>query len=244
MLRMLIPGLIVIVLSAALASAAPILDGVIGTGEYTVSVQDTYVSTDPAVLDETGMEYFNTGLDIDYVHFDANTAKLYLGISTKDTFSRNGAPPPAASIGKTGLSMQFYTTMPDLTASSPTEPLWSATMTLNATEVEQARLVQNLPSDPNVAIDLLSGLIKDGSGYSLDTGIPDKFDYSVGESLEITLDMSLMVVDPSTAPFLVMQLDDVGDWRDDQLIDVIPEPATMGLLAIGAVLLLRRRRVV
>ena len=56
--------------------------------------------------------------------------------------------------------------------------------------------------------------------------------------------MSLMVVDPSAAPFLVMQLDDVGDWRDDQLIRVIPEPATLGLLAIGAVLLLRRRRVI
>jgi len=235
MLRMLAPGLVAVMLSAALAPAAPIPDGVIGAGEYLVSVQDTYVSTDPNVLDETGMDYYDSGLDIDSAHVDADASKLYLGVETKETFMPSGSP--ESYTGQTALNVAFYSTTPD-------QPLWYANLILSSpTEVEQAILVQYPSGAPKVTIDLLSGLKKVGTVYSFDTSIPAMFQYSVGESLEISLDMNLMAVDPTAAPYFVMQLDDLGGWDDDQMFGQIPEPATVGLLAIGAVFLLRRRRV-
>ncbi len=238
MLKTLVPGLIAIVLSAALAPAAPILDGYIGVGEYSVSVQDNYVY---GASDETGMDYFNTGLDIDSAHVDADVSKLYLGVSTKDTFMPSGSP--ASYTGQTALNVAFYETMPDLTASPPDSPLWYANLILSApTVVEQAILVQ-YPGGSKVTIDLLSGLKRVNGGLpTSDSSIPDMFKYWVGEGLEISLGMNLMVVDPTTAPYFVMQLDDLGGWDDDQMVGQMPEPATVGLLAIGAVFLLRRRR--
>jgi len=234
---MLIPGVIALVVSAPLAAAALIVDGDIGAAEYSDPVADNYVY---GATDETGMDYFNTGLDIDSAYFDATATKLYLGVSTKDTFMPAGSP--ASYTGQTALNVAFYETMPNLTASPPDEPLWYANLVLSATGAEQAILVQYPPGGSKVTIDLLSGFKKDSTGYTLDTSIPPKFAYSVNQGLEISLDTSLMVVDPITAPYFAMQLDDLGDWKDDQMIAQIPEPATLSLLAIGAVLILRRRR--
>lgn len=237
MLRMLIPGVIALVISAALATASPILDGDVNPGEYGVAVPDTYVFGAP---DETGMDYFNSGLDIDSAHFDSDASKLYFGVSTKDTFMPDGSP--ASYTGQTAVNMAFYETMPDLTASPAASPLWYANLVLSATGVEQAVLVQYPAGEPKVTIDLLSGLKKVGAVYSFDTSIPSKFVSKFNQGLEISLDMSLLVVDPTTAPYFSMQLDDLGGWEDDQMIGQIPEPATLGLLAVGAVLILRRRR--
>jgi len=238
MLRMLISGLFVLVVSAALAAAAPILDGDIGAGEYTVNIPDTYVAS--PFLDETGMDYSNTGLDIDSVHLDADASKLYLGVSTKDTFMPAGSP--ASYTGQTALSVAFYDTDP--MASPPASPLWYANVILSASDVvEQAVLVQYPSGGPKVTIDLVKGLRTIGGGLpTYDSSILGKFACLANQGLEITLDMTLLVVDPTTAPFFTMQLDDLGGWDDDQMIDQIPEPATVGLLAVGAVFVLRRRR--
>jgi len=94
---------------------------------------------------------------------------------------------------------------------------------------EQAILIQYPSGDPKVTIDLLSGLKQDGGGYSFDTFIPGKFVLKFNQGLEISLDMSLLVVDPTAADFFAMRLDDLGGWDDDQMTGQIPEPAPLRL---------------
>ena len=66
-------------------------------------------------------------------------------------------------------------------------------------------------------------------------------DFKTDTGLEIVAPVSLLP--DLTADFSFnVTLDGTGEWRDDQLIGQLPEPASMLLLAAALPMLLRRRR--
>ena len=166
MVRKLIPCVTALLASAALASAAPILDGIVESvpNEYPVTVSDTYVYNAP---DETGMDYYNTGLDIDYVGFDFDTSYLYAGVATKAPLMPGGSP--GSMFGQSAVSIAFYTSMPDPQATPPSSPLWYLNLaTAGDGSFTQAILVQNPTSGDDITIDLLNGFVSVGSVKSID----------------------------------------------------------------------------
>jgi len=240
MIRKLIPSVTALLVCTALAGAAPILDGLISASEYDFTVDDTYVY---GAANETGMDYYMTGLDIDYAAFYRDADNLNFGVLTRDDFMSLGSA--GSYVSQTALNLAFYGDDPDLQAKPAPTPLWYINIIMYGDEVDQAVLVQNPTSGDRVTMDLLSGLVKTGSAYSFAPGITSLFDASgPDDGFEFWLDRDLFtVVDPDSAMYFSMQLDDLGAWADDQMKGLIPEPATLGLLGLGAIGLIRRRRI-
>ena len=230
--------------SAALAGAAPILDGIVSKAEYAVTADDTYVYNAP---DETQMEYHDTGLDIDYLGFEIESTYINLGVATKDQYWPGGSP--GSMFGQTAVAIAFYTSPPDPQATPPSEALWYLNLATDADgDFTQAMLVQNPVSGDTVSMYLLDGFVSVGAVKSVDPSITAKFAGKVGpdgagKGLEVWLDPTLFTaVDPAAAPYFTMQLDDLGAWPDDQAVGLIPEPGSAALLLLGAGWLARRRR--
>jgi hypothetical protein len=105
---------------------------------------------------------------------------------------------------------------------------------VSADGLDTADLYQ-YPGGPKVTTNLLSD---PRFAYAFSQGAV------IGDALEVSLAKTLFTaIDPNFAPYFVIQLDGGSDWPDDQMVGQIPEPATVGLLALGAVFILRRRRV-
>jgi hypothetical protein len=66
---------------------------------------------------------------------------------------------------------------------------------------------------------------------------------AASSGLEVAISKPLMAAMSGVSSFLFQaQLDDTGSYSDDQIAGMIPEPVTMGLVSIGGLLLLRRRK--
>lgn len=229
--------------SAALAAAAPITDGLITNTEYANNVADNYVLTAP---DESVLPYYDTGLDIDYLGFEIQSGLVNIGVATKQPYLPGGSS--GSLFGQTAVAIAFYTAPPTPTS----EPLWYLNLaTDDDGDFTQAMLGLNPTVGDEVTMHLLDGFVNDNGVKSVDPSITAKFFGMVGpdqpgKGLEVQLNTSLFTqytsVDPNTALYVVMQLDDLGDWPDDQLVGFIPEPTTLGLLVFGAAALIRRRR--
>jgi len=212
----------IVALCAYPAPATPIVDGIVGATEYAITL------TDPA---EPGRDFFNSGLDIHELRFDADAVggSRYVGLSVTDPpFDTNGSD--TSFIGSTGVIMYFY--------ADSTTPLPSIIM--------------------NLAFNAL-GFIEDLSFYREFTGpatyletdfdeITAGTDYQVATAsgMELRISKSAFKVfsgdDPNFPSFVRMQLDDTGMHHDDQISGDVPEPVSLTILAIGGLAVLRRRR--
>jgi hypothetical protein len=103
-----------------------------------------------------------------------------------------------------------------------------------------------------MSITMFNGSVKDGSVTMWDlstnpTPTPVTLDsstlkYAVGNSLEIAVHRSAFAnLLPAQFDFSLM-FEGGGTNADDSITDVVPEPATMSLLAVGGLFLARRRR--
>lgn len=65
--------------------AAPIVDGTVGGGEYSVVLNDT--------APETTADFFNSGLDIQALHFDDSSGSYWMGLPVVNApIDTNGDP--------------------------------------------------------------------------------------------------------------------------------------------------------
>ncbi|MBM4019899.1 MAG: PEP-CTERM sorting domain-containing protein [Planctomycetes bacterium] len=69
---------------------------------------------------------------------------------------------------------------------------------------------------------------------------PADFQVSVGTALEVAIAKTKMAL--ISNPYVFGQLDDTGSAADDQVEGVVPEPATLALLGLGAAAALASRR--
>jgi hypothetical protein len=86
--------------------------------------------------------------------------------------------------------------------------------------------------------------LSDGS-YTPILLAPADYQVSVGvfpyQALEVAISKGKMSL--ISTPYVFVQLDEGGFARDDQIEGVVPEPATLALLALGGVgVLIRRKR--
>lgn len=214
---------VAVALCACPALAAPIVDGTVNVGEYSM----------PPLVDapEPGMDFFNTGLDIDQVVFDADAVggSRYMGLTvTAPPFDTNGSA--SSYMQMTGLLIAFY--------DSDVAPAPTIIMSLAFSAL---------------------GFVEDWSFYREVTGpatyqetdfdeIIAGVDYEINTTgaLELRISKSAFKVyngdDPTFPSFVRIQLDDTGLNQDDQISGNVPEPASLMLLAVGGLLAIRRRR--
>ena len=82
-----------------------------------------------------------------------------------------------------------------------------------------------------------------GGGWDVVALTGSEYDATIGNALELRIDQ-LKMPNLDSQPYVRIQLDGTGEWDDDQLEGVVPEPATVGLIGMGLVtaLVARRRR--
>jgi hypothetical protein len=194
-------------LAAATSSAAPIIDGMIGAGEYAFSLADA--------VGEPGLD--NPGLDIKKIYFDKSAGWYSTGLDVvTPPLDKDGGA--TSRLYATEYYMVFYDT-------SGTTGKYVLDVMMNAAGVQAVTLVDSATS-------LLVPLVA-GADYT--TGL--------GNSFEIGILASKMPNMPVN-PYVFAQLDDTGAAADDQVQGALPEPATLGLLGLGAaaVVAMRRRK--
>ncbi len=175
----------------------------------------------PPVLDipgETTHDWYNTGLDIEAVYVDQDLANAYLGLSVvAPPFDFNGSP--QSFLDMTAVYASFYTD------SNAADSLWDLAIVMT--------------DDGAGGMEIVSvGLTIAGVPTVL---LPSDYSIAVGDAMEISISNSVLPNDLGN--YLRLQLDDVGGWQDDQVAGgVIPEPASLALLGLGGVAMLRRRR--
>jgi len=187
--------------------AAPIVDGTVGGGEYSVVLNDT--------APETTADFFNSGLDIQALHLDDSSGSYWMGLSVVSApIDTNGDP--TTFLFETIFDLIFFD-------HSGTTPSYLVSVEMDGSTVD-------------VELEEWSG-----GGWSTVALAGSDFDVSVASGLELRIIQSKMG-SLAADPYVRSQLDGVGSWDDDQLVGVVPEPATMAMLAIGGLALVLRRR--
>lgn len=175
-----------------------------------------------ADFEAPGQPYQGTGLDIDSLYYDrANIGGVdyvQFGLTVAAPASYDVDGDPSSALGES----QFWAV------------LYDSTHTTRQYRVEISTDASGVTS---------FGLAQWGAGWTtVALGVGD-YDVSVGTGLEFRIRADKLVGLDMT-PYVFGQLDGRGNWPDDQITGVIPEPATLSLMAGGLVasLICRRRR--
>jgi len=168
----------------------------------------------PDFAPEVTEDYFNTGLDIDTLYFDHSGGYYWLGLTVI-------APPIDPNGDPTSILDETWFGITFLDAPGG-----------NALHSLLAR-VREVGGTPTVTQVILDGSILAAANY----------DAAVVGALEVRVNQAVM---PNMVanPYVESQLDGTGNWRDDQLQGLVPEPATLGLMGVGLAIgyVCRRRR--
>jgi hypothetical protein len=229
--RHLLGSVAILALCTTTAFSALTVDGTASLAEgYDGWLIDTNPEPDPTD------KYIGTGLDIDTMYFANVNSSRYVAmtvdpINNTAPFDLDGSPPPDSWTGTTGLSIAF---------------------SANAVTLQPSYIINMLlsPGPGGVGVDVDRLEIYEWNGAWVYTNLLNPvyagtWDLAVAAALELRLDEGLLIGSPASAQYVRAQLDDTGNWDDDQIagpISFVPEPATAGLLAIGTVGLLLRRR--
>jgi hypothetical protein len=198
-----------VLLAASPAWASLMVDGSITGAEYAVVLNDA--------TGENAEDYYNTGLDIEALHFDAamdgGTNWFWMALDVvNEPVDPDGDP--TSILNETWHGITFYDAQGG-----------------NVLHQVLARLAM-VGGNPTVVDVLLDGASLNAADY----------DAAVADALEVRIKQSALP-NMTLEPFVESQLDGTGNWRDDQMTGQIPEPATLALLALGGVgMLIRRRR--
>ena len=194
-------------------ASAAVVDGTINISP------DEYMG----VLVDANGESYDPGMDIDKLYLDADLTYAYLGITVEDylavpqQFSFSGSI--ASSL--TNVVVEMYAD------SSMTNLLHSLSL-----------VMMNAGGTPTMVMALLDYAPLSASDYQFavgsGAGLTGAFEVGIKNSLLPNV----------TGPgFIYVRLDDWGSNPDDEITgDFVPEPATISLLAIGGLAMLKRRR--
>jgi hypothetical protein len=189
--------------------AAPFVNGVVLTGEYSVSLVDA--------LGEVGLD--NPGLDIRTLEFDRDASWYYMGLTVNT--------PPLDTDG--GSTSRWHKTILNTILYADA----TGTMGMEAYYLD---IVMDVGGVVSVSL-------YDGSSTPIPLA-PADYQVSVGvfpyQALEVAISTAKMSL--ISTPYVFAQLDDTGYAKDDQIEGVVPEPATLCLLGIGAATVLVSRR--
>jgi len=164
---------------------------------------------------ESGEDYYNSGLDIKSLHFDNASGWYWTGLTVVNApIDTDGDP--TSFVSQSWFGSVFYD-------ATHTTPYYRVMILMGGVA-------------PIVALE-------EWNGSAWDTVLLGGSDYdvSVGTALEVRISQSKMPSMPAT-PYVSTQLDGTGSWGDDQLAGVVPEPATIGLMGLGLVATLVKRR--
>jgi hypothetical protein len=203
--------------------AAGFVVGVIGSSVGASPIIDGFANVleyAKVVYDTPGETAYVGNLDIDTFQFDASNSYYNVALTVMSTpVDKTGGV--TSFVGQT----EFWTAFYDATGTTPS---YYVDVLMNASSVLSFMLLQN-----------------GGGGWTpvaLTPGVD--YDVAVADAIEWRIDKAKMSLLAAT-PYVIAQLDNRGQAPDDQIsTGPIPEPATLALLALGAVatLAVRRRR--
>lgn len=168
-----------------------------------------------AITDDAAEGLYEGNLDIDSVYFFRDNVAVHLGLTVVDgPISQNGSS--GSLLGQTILFSLFYAD------EALTQPLY--------------RIITNI-QDGFSAL-----LLQAHNGVNWSTvGLGGQYLLDVDAGVELAVPAWAMANLPDSFYYVGM-LDDSGPYPDDMIAAFIPEPASVSLLALGALAMVRRRR--